>query len=77
MTDKTPATEAGLSHEHQEGMAYDDRCPVCRAGVRLHPGQHEFRTICRLCGEYGMLHVSVITDNERVTITDSRVPSDD
>ncbi len=41
--------------------------------VSLHPGQHEFRTVCRLCGESGMLHVSVITPYERVTISDPRI----
>jgi hypothetical protein len=40
--------------------------------VSLHPGQHEFTTVCRLCGDPGMLHVSVITPHERVSITDSR-----
>lgn len=44
---------------------------------RPHPGEnHEFRTKCRRCGEFGMLHVALITDNEVVTIT-NREDSDD
>lgn len=37
--------------------------------VMAHPGEpHEFRTKCRRCGEYGMLNVALITDNEVVRI---------
>lgn len=39
-----------------------------------HSGKpHEFRTVCRLCGEPGWLHVSIITQHERVDITDARL----
>ena len=43
----------------------------------LHPGRHEFTSVCRLCGAEGMLHVSIITPHERVTITDSRSSASD
>jgi hypothetical protein len=34
-----------------------------------HPGQpHEFRTTCLLCGESGLLHVSLITRDEVVRV---------
>jgi hypothetical protein len=34
-----------------------------------HPGEpHEFRTTCLRCGKPGMLHVSLITADETVTI---------
>jgi hypothetical protein len=37
--------------------------------VEPHEGEpHEFRTICRRCGEPGFLHVSLITPQETVVI---------
>jgi hypothetical protein len=37
--------------------------------MTAHSGQpHEFRTICRLCGEAGFLNVALVTDNEVVRI---------
>lgn len=40
-------------------------------GLRAHPGEpHEFKTTCLRCGEYGYLHVAVITDLEVVKIED-------
>ena len=42
--------------------------------AQAHYGEpHEFRTICRRCGEPGMLHVSIITPDERVDIRDTRL----
>ena len=44
------------------------------AAVAEHPGEHhEFRTTCLRCGKPGMLHISVITPNERVDITDAHL----
>lgn len=39
-----------------------------------HPGEpHVFSTACLRCGEMGMVHLSLITPNERVDITDTRL----
>jgi len=38
-------------------------------GRKPHPGTpHQFRTECTSCGEPGMLHVSLITQGERVEV---------
>jgi hypothetical protein len=40
-------------------------------GLKPHPGSpHEFVTRCMACGENGFLNVSVLTHNERVTISE-------
>jgi len=59
------ACEAALAARSEPGAE--------RLDVKLHPGQHEFRTVCRLCGEDGVLHVSTITHHERVRIDDPRL----
>lgn len=66
------ATLMAAGYELVPARARTDALDVDPPSVTLHPGQHEFRTVCRLCGEDGMLHVSVITHHERVEITDPR-----
>ena len=47
-----------------------DRTPTTEAFLRnRHTGRpHEFETTCRLCGMDGVLHMSVITNDEIVKI---------
>lgn len=48
------------------------------AALREHPDEpHQFRTTCLICGRYGMVNLSLITDDELVTITSrSAAPED-
>lgn len=47
-------------------LPFDDGSP---AEGKPHPGQaHEFQLRCFMCGENGYVHVSLITDTERVRV---------
>jgi hypothetical protein len=71
-----PTTDRLIWHSDVGKLLSAIRDATSGLDVAPHPdANHEFRNVCRLCGETGYLHVAFFTWNERVSIRAAESPT--